>query len=110
MAIDEDLANRVREVLGRTELPVREQRMFGGLAFMVRGHMACGILGEDLMVRVGKDGYDEALDQPNARVMDFTGRPSTGIVFVDAEGTTADDDLAAWVGRGLDHVATLPPR
>ncbi|HSK96785.1 MAG TPA: TfoX/Sxy family protein, partial [Euzebyales bacterium] len=92
MAYDEALAERVRELLAeRTD--VSERRMFGGLAFMVGGHMACGITGDDLMVRVGRDAYDEALDLPHTREMDFTGRPLTGIVYVDAAGTADDAAL-----------------
>ncbi len=110
MAFDEDLANRVRVVLGDTDLPVGERRMFGGLAFMVAGHMACGIMGDDLMVRVGTAAYDDALAQPHARVMDFTGRPSAGMVLVGPHGTATDQHLSGWVRRGLSHVATLPER
>jgi len=58
--------------------------MFGGIAFMLNGNMCCGVTNDDLMVRVGADGLEDALDQPNARPMDFTGRPMKGFVFVDA--------------------------
>lgn len=109
MAYDEDLAERVRMVLA--ERPgVGERRMFGGLAFMVDGHMTVGVLGDDLMVRVGKEAHDDALDQPHARVMDFTGRPSTGMVYVAADGVADDAALASWVDRGLAFTSTLPPK
>ena len=108
MAYDEGLAERVRELLAM-RVDVSERAMFGGLAFMVGGHMACGITGDDLMVRVGKERYDDALRQPHAREMDFTGRPMTGYVYVDAAGT-ADDALRDWVERGVAFVATLPAR
>lgn len=110
MAYDEELADRVREALGEHDVGLSERRMFGGLAFMANGHMACGVLGDDLMVRVGKDHHEDALAQPHAREMDFTGRPSSGMVYVAPAGTRSDADLAGWVRRGLDHVATLPPR
>lgn len=109
MAYDEGLAERVREVLA-VRLDVTERRMFGGLAFMVGGHMACGIAGVDLMVRVGKERYDDALAQPHAREMDFTGRPMTGIVYVGPAGTADDDALQDWVARGVAFVTTLPSR
>lgn len=109
VAYDEALAERVREVLAE-RMDVTERRMFGGLAFMVGGHMACGITGTDLMVRVGRDGHDEALEQPHAREMDFTGRPMTGYVHVDAQGTADDASLEAWVRRGVTFVVTLPPK
>ncbi|MDX1430313.1 MAG: TfoX/Sxy family protein, partial [Rhodothermales bacterium] len=74
MPFDETLASRVRHLL--TDVPgVLEKRMFGGLAFMVHGHMCCGIVGEDLMLRVGAERYEQTLGHDAARPMDFTGRP-----------------------------------
>lgn len=105
MAYDEGLATRVRTALrGRED--VLEKKMFGGLTFMVAGKMACGVVHEDLMVRVGIDGHDSALAEPHARPMDFTGRPLRGMVYVDPAGVASDADLARWVDRGVD-VATL---
>ena len=75
---------------------------------MISGNMCVGIVGDDLMVRVGRDAYDDALAQPHAREMDFTGKPMRGIVYVDAAGTAADADLEAWVDRGLDFAGSLP--
>ena len=74
MAYDKDLAGRVRTALAEQPV-VDEKPMFGGLSFMVRGHMCCGVVKDDLVVRVGADGQGEALAQPGARPMDFTGRP-----------------------------------
>jgi TfoX/Sxy family transcriptional regulator of competence genes len=108
MAIDEGLAERIRESLGTA--PVTERRMFGGLAFLSRGHMFIGISKEALMVRVGPHAYKASLKRPAARVMDFTGRPMKGYVFVDAPGFESDEDLASWVQAGLSFVATLPPK
>ena len=108
MAYDEGLADRVRGAL----LPrpdIEEKKMFGGLAFMVGGHMCCGVIGDDLMVRVGRDAYEDALAAKGARPMDFTGRPLRGMVYVGSEGHRTDDALASWVRRGTDFVA-LPPR
>jgi hypothetical protein len=109
MAFDEGLAERVREELD-SRSDVAERKMFGGLAFMVAGHMACGILGDRLMVRVGPDAYAAALREPHAREMDFTGRPMKGIVEVGPDGLASDQDLGAWVRRGLAFVSTLPPK
>ncbi len=109
MAYDEGLADRVRGAL----LPrpdIEEEKMFGGLAFMVGGHMCCGVIGDDLMVRVGRDAYEDALAAKGARPMDFTGRPLRGMVYVGSEGHRTDDALASWVRRGTDFVASLPPR
>jgi TfoX/Sxy family transcriptional regulator of competence genes len=109
VAYDEALAERVREILAE-RIDVTERRMFGGLAFMVGGHMACGITGGDLMVRVGKDGYDEAIRQPHTREMDFTGRPSASIVYVDPLGTSDDGALRVWVERATAFTDTLPAK
>jgi TfoX/Sxy family transcriptional regulator of competence genes len=109
MAYDEALANRVRSELDGAA-GLTERKMFGGLAFLVHGHMACGLVGDELMVRVGADAYDEALAQPEARAMDFTGRPMRGMVMVSAAGVASRRDLARWVARGARFVATLPPK
>jgi hypothetical protein len=109
VAYDEKLAERVRRILaGRCDFA--EKQMFGGLAFMVAGHMCCGVVGDDLMVRVGPDKFEEALARPHARVMDFTGRPSRGMVYVGARGTETSSAVAAWVDRGLVFVQSLPRR
>lgn len=109
MAYDEGLAERVREILdGRTD--VSEKAMFGGIAFMVRGHMCLGIVRDDLMVRVGPEAYEELLRQPHARRMDFTGRPMKGFVYVASAGLEMDSALQRWVGYGLRYAASLPAK
>ena len=109
MAYDEELANRVRESLGdRPDLG--ERKMFGGISFMVGGYMCCGVIGEDLVLRLGADGADAALDEPHTRPMDFTGRRLSGFVYVAPSGTATADDLERWIARGLAFVATLPPK
>ena len=80
--------------------------MFGGLTFMVAGKMACGVVHDDLMVRVGPDGHDSASGEPHTRPMDFTGRRLRGMVYVDPASVASDADLARWVDRGV-RVATL---
>jgi hypothetical protein len=109
MAYDEGLAERVRAVLG-DHPRLHEQKMFGGLAFMIAGNMSVGIVGENLMVRVGPDAYTDALALPHAREMDFTGRPMRGFVFVDAAGITSRTELEAWVDRGLAFAESLPAK
>jgi TfoX/Sxy family transcriptional regulator of competence genes len=109
MAFDERLAERLRAVL--TEVPdVREQRMFGGLAFLVGGHMACGVVGDELMLRLGEAGADAALDQPHVRPMDFTGRPMRTMVFVKPAGIKARPALERWVRQAVAHVEQLPKK
>jgi TfoX/Sxy family transcriptional regulator of competence genes len=109
MPFDETLAKRVRAVLRGTDSLI-ERKMFGGLAFMVHGHMCCGIVGKDLVVRTGPDEYQAALAQPHARPMNFTGRAMRGFVFVDPLGCGSTPQLKAWVQRGLRFVLSLPPK
>jgi TfoX/Sxy family transcriptional regulator of competence genes len=109
MAYDDGVAQRVREAL-TDQSDVVEKKMFGGLAFMVGGHMCCGVVGGKLMLRVGPGGYDSALSQPHARQMDFTGKPMKGFVYVAPAGFEDDGDLQSWVDRALSFVATLPAK
>ena len=109
MAYDEDLALRLRVVF-QDETDVVEKKMFGGMAFMVRGNMCCGVTGSDLMVRVGAEQYDDAISLPHARPMDFTGRPLKGFVYVDGEGLDTDENLKEWVNRSMKFVSTLPSK
>jgi TfoX/Sxy family transcriptional regulator of competence genes len=103
MAFDENLAARIRSALAsRTD--VVEKRMFGGLAFMVNGRMCCGIVKNDLMLRVGTLRQQEMLAKPHARVMDFTGRPSKGMIYVSPEGLRTETALRLWIGEALEFV------
>lgn len=109
MAYDDEFAQRILEVLADRD-DVSERRMFGGWCAMVAGNMACGVIGDELMVRVGPDAYENALDLPHARVMDVTGRPMAGFVVVERAGITGDAALRDWVGRGVAFAASLPPK
>ena len=109
MAYDEGLAERIRSHTAG-DPRVTERKMFGGLAFLCAGNMACGVVGDELMVRVGPDTWADALGQPHAREMDFTGRSMKGMVYVGVEGFAEDDDLRRWVTRGLDFAHSLPPK
>ena len=109
MAFNEDLAARVREILAEGG-EVDERRMFGGIAFMVRGHMCCGISGDDLMLRLGPDRAERALEEPHVRPMDFTGRPMKGYVYVAPAATRTEARLREWLGLARDFVGTLPPK
>ena len=109
MAFDEKLAARTRDLLS-TRTDVAERKMFGGLAFLVGGHMACGILGNQLMTRVGPDAYASALELAHAHEMNFTGRPMRGFVVVDAAGLTSRKALSSWIQKSLDFVSALPPK
>lgn len=109
MAYDEALADRVREALAAHE-GVTERKMFGGIAFMVNGNMAGGVLGEELIVRVGPEEAERALEEDGARAFDFTGRPMKGFVVVAPESIATEKDLSEWVEAGSVFAASLPPK
>jgi TfoX/Sxy family transcriptional regulator of competence genes len=109
VAFDEGLAQRVREQLDGVA-PAREMQMFGGLAFLVAGNMCVGVIGEELIARVGPAAADGALARPGARPFDFTGRPMKGWVVVGTDGTDDDGSLAGWVADALAFVGTLAPK
>lgn len=109
MAFDEGLAQRIRDHLDDRP-DVSERRMFGGAAFMIGGNMCCGVVGDELMVRVGPDAYEDALALPHAREMDFTGKPLRGMLYVGTRGIEEDGDLAAWIDRGATFAAGLPKK
>jgi TfoX/Sxy family transcriptional regulator of competence genes len=109
MAYDEGLAKRMREVLEGSPL-VTEKKMFGGVAFLRDGLMFVGVSGDELMARVGADYHDTAVAQPGVRVMDFTGKPMRGYVFINADAIEADKKLAFWIQHCLAFVQTLPPK
>lgn len=107
MAFSEFLADRVRQLLP-SHLKIEEKKMMGGLIFMVNEKMCLGVdvekqMGIDrLMVRVGKLTYDELLGQRGSQLMDFTGKPMRGFLFIQPEGFDSDEDLAFWVSKALE--------
>ena len=109
MAYDEALAERVRDLLTlRGDLT--ERKMFGGIAWMVGGNMACGILGEDLIVRLEPDDASQALAEDHTRAFDFTGRPAKGMVVVEPPAIAEPADLASWVEAGVGFASSLPAK
>jgi hypothetical protein len=108
MAFDAGVAQRIREALGASQ--VTEKKMFGGMAFLSRGYMFAGIVGDTLMARIGPERYAAALTRPHVREMDFTGRPMKGYVYVDAAGIERDQDLTYWLGLCQTFVSTLPDK
>ena len=109
MAYDQGLAERLRELLDARR-GVTEKAMFGGVCFLLGGRMFIGIVKDELMVRVGPDAHDDALGEPHARTMDFTGRPMRGYVFVAPPGFEDDRVLGRWIDRAYQHVVTLPEK
>lgn len=109
MAFDEGLAERVREGL-RHRPDLSERKMFGGLCFMLGGNMCCGVVGEELMLRVGPDAYESTLAREHAREMDFTGRSLRGMVYVATDGLSEDSQLDEWLRVAVDFAASLPAK
>jgi TfoX/Sxy family transcriptional regulator of competence genes len=109
MAFDEAVAGRIREALEGAP-DVVEKRMFGGIAFMVRGNMCCGVIADRLMLRVGPKGYEAALSRPHVKVMDFTGRPMKGMVYVEPAGFASPGDLKAWTEKAMAFTLSLPAK
>jgi TfoX N-terminal domain len=108
MAYSEPLADRVRALLGDRD-DVAERPMFGGLTFMVAGHMCCGVHGDELIVRLHPDDEDAALERPHARPMDFTSRPMRGFVTIAPDGVKGRA-LRAWIALAVAHAETQPPK
>jgi TfoX/Sxy family transcriptional regulator of competence genes len=98
--VDEGLVERVRARLSPID-GMAERKMFGGVAFLLDRHMCVGVMGDELIVRVGRDGHDDALTRPGTRTFDATGRPMRGWIAVAGAALSEDDDLEGWVGRAL---------
>jgi TfoX/Sxy family transcriptional regulator of competence genes len=109
MAYDEALAVRVRALLSRRR-GISERPMFGGLAFLLNGHMACGVQGSLLVLRLGPEGAAAALQRPHTRPMDFTGKPLAGMVYVEPDGWRREAELRNWLGKAVRFARGLPPK
>ncbi len=109
MSYDAGLAQRVREIL-EGEFGFEEKKMFGGICFLLSGNMACGIIKDNLIVRIGTDNYRAALKKPHTKKFDLTGKALTGWVMVLSRGLDSDEELSKWVHKAVDFVRTLPPK
>ena len=109
MAYDPALAERVRTALS-SEPNVEEKRMFGGVAYMLNGNMACGIRDADLVVRLGPDGAASAVSEDNVRYFDFTGKPMKTMVVIPSERIAEDAALQDWLARAVSFAGSLPPK
>jgi TfoX/Sxy family transcriptional regulator of competence genes len=109
MAYDEQLARRVRSLLEGCD-GYSERKMFGGLCCMLHGNMCCGVVGGELMLRLGEAGAEQALFEPHVREMDFTGRPMKSMVYVAAAGIKQDSELRRWVELAAEFASSLPPK
>jgi TfoX/Sxy family transcriptional regulator of competence genes len=109
MSYDENLAERLSKALA--DLPgLTEKKMFGGVGYLLNGNMACGVHKEFLIMRVGLEHYQEALEHPHTRIFDTTGRPMTGWVMVAPEGCASEKDFKDWLQKGLDFTSALPAK
>jgi len=109
MAYDEELADRIQDVLaGQPGLVAK--KMFGGVGYMVQGNMACGVHKDMLVVRVGLDAYDQSMGYPHTRPFDMTGRAMKGWVMVEPDGFASEADLKDWGNSGLNFALTLPQK
>jgi TfoX/Sxy family transcriptional regulator of competence genes len=107
MAYDEKLAGRIREILGQSK-SITEKKMFGGLCFLWDGGMIGGVLGDEMVVKVGAENHGKAVAGNWVRPFDFTGKPMVGIVYVAPAGLKSKKDLAKWVAMGKNHAKSLP--
>jgi TfoX/Sxy family transcriptional regulator of competence genes len=108
MAFDELLADRVRACLQQVA-GVSEKKMFGGLAFLIGGHLTVGVYGDGLIARIGAQDMAAATAEPSVRPFGMTGRPMRGIVVIDS-AVLDDKALDRWIGRARSYVAGLPPK
>jgi TfoX/Sxy family transcriptional regulator of competence genes len=106
LVYNERLADKVRFLIAGQK-GWAEKKMFGGIAFMLNGKMCCGVIKDDLMVRVGPESNSKALALPNSRPMDFTGKPMKGFVYVDSKGWSKNSNLKMWIDMGVDFVSSL---
>jgi hypothetical protein len=110
MAYDEDLANRIRELIAG-EPGVVEQKMFGGLAFLIGGHMSVSASGRGgLLLRVPPEETEALLAKPHAGPFEMRGRTMNGWLVVDPEGIRTKRQLEPWVKRGVAYARSLPPK
>lgn len=109
MAFDQDLAMRVRRLLEKQD-GISERKMFGGLAFLLKGKMFCGVLGHDLVARLGAEQAQTALRRSYVRPMDFTGRPMKGYVYVAPDGLRTDRALRTFLRHAIRYTSSLPSK
>jgi hypothetical protein len=109
LAYDEFLADRIRQRLA-DQRGLTEKEMFGGLGFMLNGNICCGVIGDEMIARLGPEGAESALSDSHARPFDFTGRPMKGWIYIEAVGVDEDDALDRWVTRAIEFTTTLPKK
>jgi len=101
MAYDEYLEERIDQILIYRKIEYLSKKMMGGLCYMMNDKMLCGIVNEQLMARIGPDGFEDALKQEGVSIMNFTGRSMKGYVFIDMEAIDTDAQLEYWINKCL---------
>jgi hypothetical protein len=110
MAYNQILADRAEAILSIKE-GFSKRKMFGGIAFMLNGNMVCGVLNDELILRLEHSKADELIEADDtARAMDITGRPMRGMVLISQDGCAGDEDLVRYISIATDYVENLPPK
>ncbi len=109
MAYNIALRSRIKNVVEQWKY-ITEKKMFGGICFLLKGNMFCGVYRDFLILRLGEKGAEEALQSEHARPLDITGRPMKGWVMFGLEGFQTDDELQALLEEARDFATTLPPK
>ncbi|HXM58559.1 MAG TPA: TfoX/Sxy family protein [Candidatus Dormibacteraeota bacterium] len=110
MAYDEELRRRVRDELGGGTAGIEEKPVVGGIGFMWRGHLLCGVMGDALLVSTARDDYEALLGEPGARPMVMGGRTSRRWLLVDGATVAGAPALRTWIDRARAYVGSLPPK
>ena len=103
MVYDEKLANRIQNIIQRRK-GFTQKKMFGGISFLINGKMCCGVIKNDLVVRVNPGSYEKLITEKHVRPMDFTGRPMKGFVYVGPNGCKSTKMIARWVNLSVNYV------
>lgn len=108
MAYNLKLAERIRSQLNDTQFV--EKKMFGGVGYLLNGNLACGVNGDDLIVRVDPEKHSVLLKKPHAKPFALTGRPMKGWLLVEADGCKTEKQLSTWIKEGIEFASTLPAK
>lgn len=109
MPYSEELSEQVKAIMGSTP-GFNMKKMFGGICFLLNGNMACGVLNDDLIVRVGPDNYEEFLKLPETKPFDITGKAMKGWIMVSGDNKKAIKNINVWVKRGMNFALKLPSK
>ena len=107
--LNEELVDLVRQTIGPRQ-DIAEKRMFGGVAFLLEGKMSCGVVGEDLMLRISPEDFEAGLGEAHTRPMDFTGRPMRGFLYLARACWQDRKNRKRWIDGGIAYAASLPPK